>query len=78
MDQIANSPREPARTKEFGRATSSSSATPGRPGMTFRSTVKLVRDTRPDDIGVSVSYPLPGTKFFERVRAQIRGKDQLV
>lgn len=31
----------------------------------------LVRDERPDDIGVSVSYPLPGTKFHEKVRAQL-------
>lgn len=28
----------------------------------------LIRDERPDDIGVSVSYPLPGTKFFEIVQ----------
>jgi anaerobic magnesium-protoporphyrin IX monomethyl ester cyclase len=37
-------------------------------------TAKLVLDTRPDDIGVSVSYPLPGTKFFERVQAQLGEK----
>ena len=30
--------------------------------------------TQPDDIGVSVSYPLPGTKFFERVKMQIGEK----
>ncbi len=36
--------------------------------------MKLVHDTRPDDIGVSVSYPLPGTKFFERVQAQLGEK----
>jgi anaerobic magnesium-protoporphyrin IX monomethyl ester cyclase len=40
----------------------------------IQETVKLVQDTRPDDIGVSVSYPLPGTKFFERVRAQLGEK----
>jgi anaerobic magnesium-protoporphyrin IX monomethyl ester cyclase len=28
----------------------------------------LVREARPDDVGVSVSYPLPGTRFFELVR----------
>jgi anaerobic magnesium-protoporphyrin IX monomethyl ester cyclase len=28
----------------------------------------------PDEIGVSVSYPLPGTKFYELVKAQLRGK----
>ncbi|MBV9880751.1 MAG: B12-binding domain-containing radical SAM protein [Gemmatirosa sp.] len=31
----------------------------------------LVRDERPDDIGVSVSYPLPGTPFHEAVRAEL-------
>jgi anaerobic magnesium-protoporphyrin IX monomethyl ester cyclase len=31
----------------------------------------LVRDEMPDDIGVSVAYPLPGTKFHEQVRAQL-------
>jgi len=40
----------------------------------IQSTIKLVRDTRPDDIGVSVSYPLPGTKFYERVQAQLGAK----
>lgn len=31
----------------------------------------LIRDEAPDDIGVSVAYPLPGTVFHERVRAQL-------
>lgn len=31
----------------------------------------LVRDEAPDDIGVSVSYPLPGTVFHERVVAEL-------
>lgn len=31
----------------------------------------LVRDVRPDEIGVSVSYPLPGTVFHERVARQL-------
>src|SRR5215471_19196510 len=31
----------------------------------------LVRQERPDDIGVSVSYPLPGTKFHDLVRGQL-------
>jgi anaerobic magnesium-protoporphyrin IX monomethyl ester cyclase len=49
----------------------------GYPGETWRDiqdTIRLVRDTRPDDIGVSVSYPLPGTKFFDRVQAQLGEK----
>lgn len=40
----------------------------------IQKTARLVQDTRPDDIGVSVSYPLPGTKFFERVQAQLGEK----
>jgi anaerobic magnesium-protoporphyrin IX monomethyl ester cyclase len=31
----------------------------------------LVREERPDDIGVSVAYPLPGTKFHAAVEAQL-------
>lgn len=37
-------------------------------------TVQLVRRTRPDNIGISLSYPLPGTGFFERVQAQLGSK----
>jgi anaerobic magnesium-protoporphyrin IX monomethyl ester cyclase len=33
-----------------------------------------VRNTRPDDIGVSFSYPLPGTIFYERVKAELGPK----
>ncbi len=49
----------------------------GYPGETWediQKTAQLVRDTRPDDIGVSVSYPLPGTKFFNQVHAQLGEK----
>jgi anaerobic magnesium-protoporphyrin IX monomethyl ester cyclase len=31
----------------------------------------LIRSERPDEIGVSVAYPLPGTEFHDRVRAQL-------
>ena len=34
----------------------------------------LVREERPDDIGVSVAYPLPGTKFYDDVRAELGAK----
>jgi anaerobic magnesium-protoporphyrin IX monomethyl ester cyclase len=47
---------------------------PGETWVDIQKTIQLVRDTRPDDIGVSVSYPLPGTKFYERVRAQLGRK----
>ena len=38
----------------------------------------MVRDCRPDDIGISVSYPLPGTPFYERVKAQLGDKQNWV
>jgi radical SAM superfamily enzyme YgiQ (UPF0313 family) len=34
----------------------------------------LLEQAQPDDVGVSVSYPLPGTKFYEQVKAQLNGK----
>lgn len=46
----------------------------GYPGETWadiQKTIELVRETQPDDIGVSVSYPLPGTRFYERVREEL-------
>ena len=63
-----------SRLPAYERATSFSSATPGRAGSEICETVQLVRRTRPDDIGVSLSYPLPGTGFFERVQAQLGRK----
>jgi anaerobic magnesium-protoporphyrin IX monomethyl ester cyclase len=37
-------------------------------------TRRLVEEARPDDVGVSVSYPLPGTKFYEAVKQQLGEK----
>jgi anaerobic magnesium-protoporphyrin IX monomethyl ester cyclase len=37
-------------------------------------TRELLKAARPDEIGVSVSYPLPGTKFYDSVKAQLREK----
>ena len=53
----------------------------GYPGETWedvQKTLKLVRDCAPDDIGISVSYPLPGTKFFERVKLELGEKQNWV
>jgi anaerobic magnesium-protoporphyrin IX monomethyl ester cyclase len=47
---------------------------PGENWDDIQQTVEFVRTTRPDDIGISISYPLPGTPFFERVQAQIGAK----
>ncbi len=38
-------------------------------------TIALVRETRPDDIGVSVSYPLPGTAFHKMVSSELGDKE---
>lgn len=37
-------------------------------------TRELIESTRPDDVGVSVAYPLPGTRFHELVSAQLGEK----
>ena len=47
---------------------------PGESWDDILQTVRLVRETRPDDIGVSVSYPLPNTRFYERVQRDLGRK----
>jgi anaerobic magnesium-protoporphyrin IX monomethyl ester cyclase len=47
---------------------------PGEGLAEIRQTLALVRDCEPDDIGVSVAYPLPGTRFFDKVRDQLGAK----
>jgi radical SAM superfamily enzyme YgiQ (UPF0313 family) len=50
----------------------------GYPGETWaeiEKTIALVRQTRPDDIGISVSYPLPGTAFHQMVSSQLGPKE---
>jgi radical SAM superfamily enzyme YgiQ (UPF0313 family) len=49
----------------------------GYPGETredIEKTIQLVRDCDPDDIGISVSYPMPGTKFYDAVHEQLGEK----
>ncbi len=49
----------------------------GYPGETWKDiqqTIALVRLTHPHDIGVSVSYPLPNTRFYEKVQAELGHK----
>lgn len=53
----------------------------GYPGETWndvKMTLKMVRECAPDDVGISVSYPLPGTKFFERVKMELGEKQNWV
>jgi radical SAM superfamily enzyme YgiQ (UPF0313 family) len=40
----------------------------------IESTIRLVRRVQPDDIGVSVSYPMPKTRFYEIVNGQLGAK----
>lgn len=47
---------------------------PGEQWMDIQKTITLVRETRPDDVGISFSYPLPNTRFFARVREQLGAK----
>ena len=37
-------------------------------------TISMVLDLMPEEIGISVSYPLPGTKFFDKVKEQLKEK----
>lgn len=47
---------------------------PGEALIELLETIDFVRKTRPDDIGISFSYPLPGTVFYERVQAELGQK----
>jgi radical SAM superfamily enzyme YgiQ (UPF0313 family) len=47
---------------------------PGEEWSDIEKTLAMVRTARPDDIGISVSYPLPGTPFHERVQKDLREK----
>lgn len=40
----------------------------------IEATIKMLLDLMPDEAGISVSYPLPGTKFYEKVKDQLREK----
>jgi anaerobic magnesium-protoporphyrin IX monomethyl ester cyclase len=51
---------------------------PGEGWDDIQLTLKMVRECLPDDIGISVSYPLPGTKFFERVRLELGQKQNWI
>jgi radical SAM superfamily enzyme YgiQ (UPF0313 family) len=49
----------------------------GYPGETWtdiEATIRMVREAAPDDVGISVSYPLPGTKFHQIVAAEVGAK----
>jgi radical SAM superfamily enzyme YgiQ (UPF0313 family) len=47
---------------------------PGEQWSEIEMTRRLVCDLAPDEIGISVSYPLPGTKFHDRVSTKLGEK----
>ena len=49
----------------------------GYPGETredINLTIRMINHLLPDELGISVSYPLPGTVFYERVKADLKEK----
>lgn len=47
---------------------------PGERWSDIRQTLRMLRRVLPDELGISVSYPLPGTPFHARVAAQLGGQ----
>jgi anaerobic magnesium-protoporphyrin IX monomethyl ester cyclase len=46
----------------------------GETARDVQQTIDMVINLMPDEVGISVSYPLPGTKFYENVKNQLREK----
>ena len=51
---------------------------PGEDKNDIKATLRMVKELMPDDLGISISYPLPGTKFYEKVRADFQEKKNWV
>lgn len=51
---------------------------PGETRSDIELTLQMIKDCKPDEIGISVSYPLPGTKFHERIKSQLGEKKNWV
>lgn len=47
---------------------------PGELREDIEQTIGMINDLLPYEIGISVSYPLPGTLFYERVKADLKKK----
>jgi len=47
---------------------------PGETRADIGLTLEMVKKAMPDELGISVSYPLPGTKFYENVSRQLGEK----
>jgi len=49
----------------------------GYPGETMEDiekTIRMINELLPDELGISVSYPLPGTVFYDKVKTQLNEK----
>ena len=49
----------------------------GYPGETkedIKKTIRMINELLPAEIGISVSYPLPGTLFYEKVKSELKEK----
>jgi anaerobic magnesium-protoporphyrin IX monomethyl ester cyclase len=77
VDQIADATRR-LRARGIGVAFFLQFGYPGEAFEDIQRTLEMLQACRPDDIGVSVSYPLPGTAFYERVKAQLGQKQNWV
>lgn len=47
---------------------------PGETNDDIQATVRMLFEVMPSDIGISVSYPLPGTLFYENVKSDLQAK----
>jgi anaerobic magnesium-protoporphyrin IX monomethyl ester cyclase len=47
---------------------------PGELKEDIEKTIKMINELLPFEIGISVSYPLPGTVFYERVKTDLKNK----
>jgi anaerobic magnesium-protoporphyrin IX monomethyl ester cyclase len=73
VDQIASATH---RLREYGIKPSFfiQFGYPGETKEDIDKTIRMINHLLPDSIGISVSYPLPGTVFYERVKAELREK----
>ena len=44
----------------------------------IKMTIKMIRNLIPDALGISVSYPLPGTKFYDKVKSDLVKKSNWI
>lgn len=50
----------------------------GEDAEDIEATLKMVLDLMPDEVGISISYPLPGTRFYDKVKNQLKEKQNWV